>query len=476
MADSGSASDSRPHIVIVAGRGEVLRNFLFSDTLSYLAKSARVTVLSVVDGDAFVRHFSARPERVVRLREYPQPTLVAYLRVLIENAHDRWQWSAVARNNWERRDLRAKERRRVWRRRFVKVVSWFLSFRPILRGLTAVKEELAYRLRPTRDFDELFEELQPDLVFNGSQIHGIAAELPMRVARRMGIPTAVFVFSWDNLTSQTRIFVTYDLYFVWTESIRQEFLRLYPHVEQDRVIATGTPQFDYHFRPENRLEREELCQRLGIDPARPYVLYTAGIDHHFFEEHLHVRRVAELLAGLDLPLRPQLVVRTYTKGTSDEMKALAAEGLPDVIFPPVTWDAEWQTPKYEDLEIYTSLLKHAALGINAASTVSLELMVFDKPIINIRYDPPGSDLPWCLGFERHILFDHYWPVAQSGATMVAESDDDMRRMLKRGLERPDADAEARRTFVASFFGDLLDGRAGERIGRLLLDRAQRESQ
>lgn len=465
-------SRSRPHFVIVAGRGEVLRNFLYSETLSRLAESARVSVLSVVDGEHFVQHFSAEPERVIRLEEFPTPLGLAYFRTMIENAHDRWQWSAVASNNWDRRDLRAQENGRVWQRRAVKAASALLSFRPLLRALTWVEEELAYRLRPTRTFDRLFEELQPDYVFNGSQIHGRAAELPMRVARKMGIPTGVFVFSWDNLTSQSRIMVPYDHYFVWTERIRRELLELYPQVDEGQVFATGTPQFDPHFRPENVLGREELCRRVGIDSSRPFVLYTTGIDNHFFDEHLHVRRVADILARADLPERPQLVVRTYAKGTSPEMLALAGEGLDDVIFPPVLWDAEWQTPKYEDLEIYTSLLRHTALGINAASTVSLELLLFDKPVVNLRYDPPGTDLPWCLGYERHILFDHYRPLAESGATMVATSDDDLERMILRGLWEPGADAEVRQRFLDEFFDGLLDGKAGRRIGDLLLELAR----
>jgi len=458
--------------VIVAGRGEVLRNFLFSQTLSRLAAEARVTVLSVVDGEDFVRHFSASPERVLRLEESLPPSWVFYFRALVENAHDRWQWSAVARNHWELRDLRAVERRRRLQRWVVKASSRFLAFWPGLRALTAIEEELAYRLRPNRTFDELFAQLRPDLVFNGSQIHGLAAEMPLRVARRMGIPTAVFLFSWDNLTSQSRIMVSYDSYLVWTEAIRRELLELYPRVEPARVFATGTPQFDYHFQPERVLPRQELCHRIGLDPARPYVLYTTGIDNHFFHEHLHIRTVARILGRLELPSRPQLVVRTYAKGTSPEMHALAREGLPDVIFPPVLWDPEWQTPRYEDIDLYTSLLRHAALGINAASTVSLELLIFDKPVVNLRYDPPGTDLPWCLGYERHILFDHFRPLAESGATMVAGSDDDLERMIHRGLTRPEADSEARRRFLAGFFGDVLDGRSGIRAAETLLSLAR----
>ena len=462
----------RPKIVLVAGRGEVLRNFLFSDTLPRLAEDADVTVLSIVDDEDFLRHFREHTAGIMRLEEHPPPRIVRYLRTLVENAHDRFLWSAAAQNHWQLRDRRARERGRVWPRRIVKLLARLLAWRPALRALTRLEQELHFRLRPTRQFDELFDTLCPDLVFNGSHIHGLAAELPCRVAHRRGIPTAGFLFSWDNLTTRSRIFVPYDEILAWTEGIRGDFRKIYPEVDPARVHAVGTPQFDYHFKPEFELSRETLCREIGIDPARPYVLYTTAMADHFPAEHHHVERVAEILAGLDLPERPQLVVRTYAKGTSPEMKALARRGLPETVFPEVRWNERWLTPEFEDLAIYSSLLRHTAVGINAASTVSLELMLFDKPIINLRHDPPGMDLPWCLGYERHLLFDHFRPVAQSGATMVAASDEDLRHMLYRGLTRPEADSEARRSFLDGFFGDLLDGQAGIRVAELLLERAR----
>ncbi len=467
------AGDGRkPHIVIVAGRGEVLRNFLFSDTLPRLAEEARVTVLSVVDGEEYVGRFREITEAVIKLDAFPQARPVAYLRTLIENAHDRWQWSAVAQNNCDLRDLRAAESGKRLQRGLVRAAARSLAWRPVLRFLTAIERQLAFHLRPTRTFDELFDRLKPDLVFNGSQIHGMAAELPLRVAHHRGIPTAVFVFSWDNLTSQSRIMVPYGNYFVWNEGMRKQFLGLYPQTGSDRVAAIGTPQFDYHFKRDLDLSRAELCRQIGIDPERPFVFYTAGICNHFYEEHRHVEQVARLLGELDLPTRPQLVVRTYAKGTSPEMRALAEKGLPHTVFPPVAWDENFQTPRYEDAAIYSNLLRHAALGINAASTVSLELMFFDKPVINLDFDPPGADLPWCKGYERHIRFDHYWPVASSGAVMVARSSEDMAKMLYRGLTEPEADAPARERFLASFFDGLLDGKAGQRIAEQLLRLAQ----
>jgi hypothetical protein len=129
-------------------------------------------------------------------------------------------------------------------------------------------------------------------------------------------------------------------------------------------------------------------------------------------------------------------------------------------------------PQYKDLAIYTSLLRHAAMGINAASTVSLELLMQDKSVVNLGFDPPGSQLPPAYRWIRHINFDHYKPVAESGAVNVARSTEDMRRMILKGLERPETKRVSRRQFIQHVFDGTLDGRAGTRIARGLLSLAE----
>ncbi len=436
-----------------------------------LKENARVTVLTVVYDAELLSRIRPYSDEILRLKEYRAHPVSACLRTVIENAHDRWLWSKVAQNNWELRDRRARQQGRQLQRWFVKAASRLLGSNPCLHALTSLERYLHWKLRSTREFDDLFARLKPDLVFNGSHIHGFAGELPLRVAKRMGIRTAGFVFSWDNLTSRSRILVPYDYWLVWHEFMKRQLLSIYPNIQESSVFVTGTPQFDFHFKPEFLLSREELCRNIGVDPARPFILYTTGVDYHFPEEHRHVRFVIDALKDLEVALKPQLVVRTYVKGTSPEMKAIAQEKHPDVVFPPVAWDAKWFTPAYEDLAVYTSLVHHAALSINAASTVTLEFYLKDKPVINLDFDPPGSNLAPCDGFKRHIRFDHFRPVAESGGSLVARSKEELRRMIREGLMKPSVGAANRDRFMKTMFNGTLDGKCGQRVAATLLDLA-----
>lgn len=108
------------------------------------------------------------------------------------------------------------------------------------------------------------------------------------------------------------------------------------------------------------------------------------------------------------------------------------------------------------------------MGINPASTVSLELMMHDKPVMNLGLDPPGSSLPYPLCWVRHINFDHFKPVAESGAVMVARSEKDMQEMLIKGLTKPKVDSKKRGHFIKKMFHNTLDGNSGKRVARCLL--------
>jgi hypothetical protein len=458
----------KPHILLVIARGEAVRNFLYSDTLDILRQNARVTLLSVLTDQVFLTRFLPHVDEIIELKDYPESKWVGRLRDLIAYAHYRWLWTEKVRNKWRILDSRAitfphKIRHAIW-----KSIIYILANRPALNILTWLENHLSLWLNPTNDLESLFGRLQPDLVFNTSHIHAPRGELPVRVAHQMGIPTAAFIFSWDNLSSRGRILPPYDDYLVWHEGMRDELLRLYPSIVPERIHITGTPQFDYHFLPTFCLPREELYSRLGLDPSRPFILYTTGMDRDFPEEVRHVRTTIGILNEIDSPHRPQLVVRTYIKGTSPEMKALAAENLPGVVFPPILWDEKWLTPHYDDLALYSSLLHHCALGINPASTVSLELMMLDKPVINLGFDPPGSQLPPGFSWKRHIEFDHYRRVAASGAVTVVCSVDDLRQAILRALAEPSALSEKRRVFIQQTFGSTLDGRSGQRVAKELI--------
>ena len=240
--------------------------------------------------------------------------------------------------------------------------------------------------------------------------------------------------------------------------------RSYKQIRPEQVFVTGTPQFDFHFNPAFYWSREEFCRHVGADPARPIILYSTGMANHVAGEPRLVEDIADMLRGLKDLNSPQLLVRIYAKGPQgvfDELK----KRRPDILFPETLWEPAWLTPKVEDLYLLTNTLRHCAVGLNVASTISLELCMFDKPCINVGYLPPG--VPMLFDYRRYYEFEHYKPIVDSGAIRVAKSEAEMNAMLRQSLTHPGRDSARRRELLQRFFGDTLDGQSGHRVAEQL---------
>lgn len=453
-------------IVAVLPRGEAIKNFVYTRALDTLAESHAVSVISVLPNAELTQLLRDRYGDITELTDIGAPWLVRLQRELIDLAHGRYLWSEAAKFRWNVRDHEANTLPRRAKRVAKKAVAKPFANALGLELLSASDRVLSRALRPSDRWVDFMRERQPALVFNGSHIHNVPSTPIVRAAQWAGIPTAAFLFSWDNLTSQGRMMPTYDHYLVWNERIKADLQRIYPRVSADQITVTGTPQFDFHFQSQNFVSREEFCAQIGADPSRPIVLYSTGMASQMPEEPRIVEAVAEALGKVQGVPKPQLLVRVYPKDRSGRFDALKAKRLPDVLFPSISWIPEFLTPTYEDCLDLTNTLRHVHFGLNVASTVSLELCMFDKPVLNIGFDPPGVDVR-PISYARYYSFDHYRPVVESGAVDVIYRVDDLVPSLQSAFDAPHKRAAGRAALLELFFGNTLDGKSATRVAAAL---------
>ena len=457
------------HIVTILPRGEAIRNFVYTGVLDEIAREVETTLLSVVPSSDIESLMRSHCHQLFPLKENREQTLVENLREVLDLAHGRWLWSKAAQERWLIHDLQAHNEGRRWKRQIKKAVSRPFASRSGLRVLSKVERASSRILNTTNEYVQLFKEMKPSLVFNGSHVHSQIALQAVQAAQWLGVPTVAFIFSWDNLTSQGRIMPHYDYYLVWNEAIQNQLLEIYDGVKPEQVIVTGSPQFDLHFRREYQWSKNEFCAKVGADPQRPIVLYSTGMANHMPGEPIIVERLAAMLREMTEFGSPQLLVRVYPKDHSNRFQEVIARN-PDVLFPQIPWEPAWLTPRLEDTYLLTNMLRHADLGVNIASTISLELCMFDKPVINVGYNPPGLDVS-PIDFRRYYDFDHYRPVVQSGAVSVAWSEEQMGELVRRALNEPGECRTQRRSLIESMFGHRLDGYSGTRVAHCLINLA-----
>lgn len=457
---------SKTNILAIIPRGEVLRNFEYSGTFDEIASHANLSLLSISINPEIDRQLKAKYRNFFPLVEISERWPVRFQREILDVAHGRWLWSQAARERWRIRDLEAQTLSQTAKRIAKKSIGLPLANR---FGLTVLNrsERLSSRLlNSSGQYLELYRKLKPSLVFNGSHIHSRNAIQAVQAAQWLGIPTATFIFSWDNLTSQGRITLPYDYFLVWNESVKNELVKMYDWVKAENVFVTGTPQFDFHFRSEFYASREEFCEQIGADPKRPIVFYATGMPNHMPAEPEIVEGIADMLMEIDSDPRPQLLVRVYPKDLSGRFNELKNKRK-DIIFPEIEWEEAWLTPKFEDTYALVNTLRHCALGINVASTISLELCMFDKPVINAGYNPRSVSTE-VLNYSDYYKFEHYKPVVDSGAVQVADSEEKMGVLIREFLANPTRGATERKALIDRMFGATLDGNSHQRVSKVLL--------
>jgi hypothetical protein len=319
---------------------------------------------------------------------------------------------------------------------------------PELRRALAAGLRAVDRTMPVPDeVMGMVERERPDAVLvSPLMTHASHQVLYLRAARRLGIPSALCVASWDNLPSKGLIHEIPDLVTVWNDAQREEAVRLHG-VPRERVAVTGAPRFDEWFERTPSTSREEYCGKLGLPPDRPHILYVGST---LFKGGLREGEwISRWASGLRSSGDPELddvpvVVRPHPKRRLDRdsngaRRLAATPGL--VVHPPQGAAVVDEASLAE----YFDSLHHAAavVGLNTSALVEAAVVgrgvhvLLAKPYRAIQEDCPH--------------FNHLRTVG-GGLIVETRSMEDHAAGLARALRGEDAEeaAERARSFVASF--------------------------
>ena len=340
--------------------------------------------------------------------------------------------------------------------------------RDALRARAVRAVERGYRdlyvLEPARAH---LRELAPDLVYSTACI--LASEYPYSLAAKdLGVRTVASIPSFDNLTSRG-VLPRFDDYLVWNERMRDQLLRFYPAVEAAKVRVTGTPQFDFHVRPEYRWERPRTLAALGLPSDARYLLYSASHQQLTPDEPALVAELARRARAHPALGGHMLVVRLHPLEDWSRWNAVRG-AAPHVVLSPA-WDeppdaSGWTLASPDGQARLVSSIAHADACVNIASTMSLDAAILDRPVVGIdfRGEP---DAP------RDVLYgeyeaEHYRPLVQSGGIRVARSWSELLDLLETAVGDPARDRAARAGMARSECGTV-DGHAADRVADALLE-------
>ena len=291
-------------------------------------------------------------------------------------------------------------------------------------GLAVLERVLrgAERLVPrSKEIDEHLRTGAFDLVVVTPLVDGPSQHDWLRSARALGVPAVLAVASWDNLTNKGVMFDRPVRTYVWNEIQRREAVELHG-LDPDAVIAVGAHSFDHWFEWQASTSREDFCTRVGLDSARPFLLYVCSSgfitsdERPIIERWLGALRADTELADVGVLVRPH-----PTKGSIWQENPLI--GLPNV----AVWPPEGADPTDEQSRAaYYDSMYHAAVVVGANTTALIDAAIVGRQTFSIV-------LPELRGAQEETLHFHYLLPENGGALIVAGSLDEHVAQLREAI-------------------------------------------
>lgn len=341
---------------------------------------------------------------------------------------------------------------------------FFFSFlntilaKPIIRKLIRFAD---YYLIKDNTYAYYFDAYDPDLVISALPFEEIEINL-LHEAKRRGIKSIGFISSWDKVTSKCILRVLPDKLICFNDFVKRNLIK-HNEVKERDIFVAGIPHYDHYFE-KDFISKEVFFREQGIDPQKKLIVYAPMGKQYSNSDW----EVIDMLYDLTNGFNANLLVRFQPVETIDEQELKKRPWLiyqhPGKRFSAsrTDWDMD-----YQDLKLLKNTLYHMDLLICYASSLSIDAMVFNKPVININFELEPIEL-----LEKpatwYYQLAHYKDALVSGGIKLADSKFQLEAGIERYLNNPLYNEENRKK-LAEEQCKYLDGKAGEKVGNFILD-------
>lgn len=311
-----------------------------------------------------------------------------------------------------------------------------------------------------KKYSLLLKENKCDLLFFTHQRPPYLAPLAI-AAKKNNILTCSFIFSWDNLASKGRMAADFDYYVVWSDLMKEELLHFYPNTSEERAEVVGTPQFEPYVLPKFQTTKEDFTEKFNISADKKTICYSCGDVSTSKNDGLYIKCIAEAIIQKEIE-DVNFIVRTAPAEDGSRFSEIKK------MYPFIIWNfPKWylsrenhpepwsqRIPTEEDVKDLRALLEFSDLGINMCSTMSLDFMIFDKPVINPVF---GSETNGLYYDQRFLKYHHYQKVVNSGAVYISKNKEELIAAIKEALANPQKQAKERQNLLNLQIGKPLKG-------------------
>lgn len=449
-------------IFITIYDGDTEKNLLQSSVLSLLER-AGMRIILLIKGNR-ISYFKKYANKNIIV----EPTPEAFC--LSEKVYFWLGWNLLPTYSIYMRRYESYLKHRNWLRykieQTIGLLGRFKIFRNFFRWI--------YFSIPDNYGGELFNKYKPDILFAPNMFSYEDGRL-LRAAKKRGIKTITTSKSMDALMNKAFTRVRADKILVQNEPVKKFAISIGDYREE-QVVVVGFVQFDLFTDPRILTTKEEFFKKIGADPKRKLILYSTSGDwknpyddevvlglHKAIEEG-DINQPAQILARFH-PKYPSKIEKLNLKYLIKDRagKSKNSEKNQDG----VTAEVYAFSFDRDDLIHLANTLYHSDVTINTMSTITLDAIVFDKPVILIEHDGFDRKLDYWHSIRRAYDEEHYKIIMHLNATRSAKTMNETIHLTNDYLKNSTLDKEKRDILKKDILYKL-DGKAGERIASEIL--------
>ncbi|MFH1661888.1 MAG: CDP-glycerol glycerophosphotransferase family protein, partial [Candidatus Falkowbacteria bacterium] len=305
-----------------------------------------------------------------------------------------------------------------------------LFFAPLrfIPGFKKFIRFLEFKINPQKEHDYLFKKYNPDLVFATFASGEVDAGV-IKSAKRFRVKTVCIPKSWDNMSKS--LFNTKTNYIiVWSEFMKNQAIKFQDYKDKE-IIITGIPQFDYYYKKENLMSREEFCKKFNFDPNKKIIMYGSngvnkGVDYKYPE------LIKKFIDDKKLE-NVQVLVRPHLGYVGDKEQFQYLDNYEN--FAVDSNDKQnnkfkdhWDTSLNHLNNLYNSLY-HSDVCVNILSTLIFDATYCGTPVISVKFDIDKTN-NLNKSVKRFYKTDYSDAIIKSGGVFVAESEEEFLKILQ----------------------------------------------
>jgi hypothetical protein len=313
----------------------------------------------------------------------------------------------------------------------------------------------------TQAYEKLLVENNIDLLFFTHQRPPYIAPL-IYAAEKLKLKTSAFIFSWDNLASKGRMAGNFDYYLVWSELMQSELLHFYRSIKAENIHIVGTPQFEPYVLERYQSTKEEFAQKFNIDSTKPTVFFSCGDVSTSPNDPVYIEAIAKGIVENKFIQAVNLLVRTSPAEEPARFKSLA-DKYPFIIWNYPDWfqarsnhQENWsqRIPSVNDVKNLRALLAYTDISVNMLSTMSLDNMLFQKPVINTVF---GNGENGLKNDQRFFNYAHIKKVIDGNALWIAKNENELIEAINGYLQQPNLRLQEQNDMIQLQIGKPLLG-------------------